>query len=177
MCMVVFLPMVSWFAGVLSLDMNVHELIKSDGSKLRPHCSWEKECIWNTAVELACTSRLCRSAGYDHGMLMKSSNDMCRSSFTSNVQDGTHQVFWDTAQNWGPHLYDKSVGHGLAVITADCVLKHPAPAWGCLAFFGLGPFMLAAAIFPLMAINKHNRNIDQEIYELVCHANSSMRAH
>jgi len=171
------LPIAAFMAGVFSLDMNVKELITSDGSKLRPHCSWESQCVWNVAVELACTSRLCRSAGFDHGMLLSASNDMCRSTFTSNISDNTYHVFWDPEDNWGPHLYDRSKGHGLAQITADCVLKHPAPAWGCMTVFGTIPFIVALVIFPFKWINNHNKSIDEEIQDLVFRANSAMPAH
>merc|ERR1719183_1460567 len=45
-----------------------------------------------------------------------------------------------------------------------------------MAVLGLIPFILALSICPLMAINHHNHNIDQEIYELVFHANLAMRS-
>lgn len=174
MFMFAFLPMTAFMAGVFSLDMNEHELVTSDGSKLRPHCSWADECVWNVGLQLACVSKLCRSAGFDHGMLMNYSNDMCRSSFTATVPENTYQVLWDREEDWGPHLYNNSVDHGLAVMTADCVFKHPAPAWGCMTVLATFPFFLGFAIVPLKVINDHNRNIDQEIYELVFRTNGTI---
>jgi hypothetical protein len=168
------LPMAAWLAGVFSLTYNPRELITSDGSKLRPHCSWRDECVWNVALQLGCTSKLCRSAGFDHGMLIELSNDPCKSNLYDVVPDNTNIVFWDAEEDFGPFLYSSSPGHGVSRITADCVRIHDPQSWGCMSIFGSIPFILACVIVPLKAINNHNREIDREICQLVSRANSIM---
>lgn len=176
MFFVAFLPLATFVAGIFALDMPERQLIVSDGSKLRPHCSWESQCVWNVAIELGCTSRLCRSAGFDHGMMINSTNDMCRST-TGNITASTHFVFWDAESNWGPHPYNTSFMHGMSTITADCVLRHPPQSWVCMSVLGLLPFVLGFMVVPMKLINSHNKRVDRDIHDLVFRVNSMMPRH
>lgn len=174
--MVAFYPITAFMAGVVSLDNIERQTMTSDGSELRPHCSWENECFKNVAVELACTSKLCRAAGYNHGLLLNRSNDFCRSTLPASIptKSPTYMVFWDRSTDWGPLLYDNTVKHGLSASTVECVRDLPPPAWTCMAVFGTIPALLLFSIIPLRLVNSHNKRIDQEIYELVQRANARM---
>lgn len=169
------MPAMAWVISMLALQDNEHELVASDGSLAKPYCSWNSSCVWTAGTEMACTSQLCRSAGFNHGMFISTSNDMCRSSYKPSFQPGTYLVQFDMDDGlFGPFQRDSNATQGLALITADCVRRPPAPAWIGLSIMGFAPFILLCSLCPLYTIHRHNMQIDEDIRELVARTNREM---
>uniref|UniRef100_A0A0G4HQW7 Peptidase S1 domain-containing protein n=1 Tax=Chromera velia CCMP2878 TaxID=1169474 RepID=A0A0G4HQW7_9ALVE len=56
--------------------------ITSDGSSMRPHCSWHNECEWTEKSQQECAHALCEASGYSSGVFISASNDPCKDAHT-----------------------------------------------------------------------------------------------
>lgn len=175
-CMCVVLPPLAILFSILILQVNDHDVISSDGSASKPFCSWKDSCIWTVGTELACTWKLCREAGYNHGMFLSTSNNMCLSTFTGNVSVPSYIVHWDVEENYGPFVHDKTMTQGFAAVTADCVRNAPAPAWVGTCILGFVPSILLCVLGPCHMVSRHNRKVDVQIARLVATVNETVRA-
>lgn len=91
--------------------------ITSDGTQMRPHCSWEKACRWDRSTKETCARKLCQAAGFSGGTYVGASNNMCVASYT-NRPFSYYSV--DTGQ-----YAATSTGDGNeAQITASCVQQQ-----------------------------------------------------
>uniref|UniRef100_A0A0G4HXU7 P/Homo B domain-containing protein n=1 Tax=Chromera velia CCMP2878 TaxID=1169474 RepID=A0A0G4HXU7_9ALVE len=55
----------------------------SDGTELRPYCTWGSSCDWNEDTKQECATALCEAAGYRNGTFVSASNNPCDESFVS----------------------------------------------------------------------------------------------
>lgn len=91
----------------------------SDGTALRPHCSWSSSCVWNTITQLECAQALCFASGYGRqGSFIAASNNPCTSSFVT----GTYYFYVMTS---GTVVYRNYAND--ARITASCIASGTAP--------------------------------------------------
>ena len=57
--------------------------VTSDGTLLKPHCSYGEVCRWDSANKNMCADELCKAGGYAGGTFVSASNNMCESDFAS----------------------------------------------------------------------------------------------
>jgi len=82
--------LLSWMVfGEFAMAEDSTTVLVSDGSSQKPHCSWAKQCTWNSATQGACADKLCQSSGFTGGIFDSASGNMCVEGFTE--EDGH---FW-----------------------------------------------------------------------------------
>lgn len=84
-------------------------MIKSDGTRKKPLCSWTKKCHWDAKTKEVCARKLCEASGYKNGAFQWASNDMCKKSATDKSN-----WYWSVDKEkfgegkWGKEAYIKA---------------------------------------------------------------------
>jgi len=83
--------------GSFASDGWEYHIVISDGSLLRPFCSWSMDCIWNATIQAGCADRLCAASGFAGGVFNSATTDMCAESTT---WDAVYYWLVDEARYW-----------------------------------------------------------------------------
>jgi hypothetical protein len=59
-------------------------IVISDGTQKKPHCSWGSTCTWDQNSMDSCAKHLCKASGFSSGKFISATNNMCTTSMTSS---------------------------------------------------------------------------------------------
>lgn len=90
------------------------DIVISDGTRARPHCSWDEVCAGDTTEDEECAQMLCEASGYSSGEFLSRSNEYCTSSL---LDDSLEAWYWSVDQD--DYIFSSTASE--ASIIAMCI--------------------------------------------------------